>query len=170
MPAALRRPSLPLLMTAVTTIQEEEESPVLSYPMSASTTRSSPFSLRSSHSPVTPTIPITTTTTTTTTTSTTTETSYRRRHRRLQSLLFNKTPLTVSTKPASTMIPTTAMTTNDMDDTIADLEVSPVGFSDASDEERDDNDSEVDEMRTVVHVAKKVSLYRGRSFCWNQSC
>lgn len=56
-----------------------------------------------------------------------------------------------------------------MDHTVADLDLSPVGFSDASEEEySSENDSEAEEERAVVHVAQKVSVYRGRSFCWSQ--
>ncbi|KAF9102351.1 hypothetical protein BGX29_004697 [Mortierella sp. GBA35] len=58
----------------------------------------------------------------------------------------------------------------EMDHTVADLEVSPVGFSDASDAEVEtisSNDSEEDEDRTVVRVAQKISVYRGRSLCWS---
>jgi hypothetical protein len=56
-----------------------------------------------------------------------------------------------------------------MDDTVADLEVSPVGLSDASEEDEDyAEDSEEEEERAVVHVAQKISVYRGRSFCWSQ--
>ncbi|KAG0071528.1 hypothetical protein BGZ89_010360 [Linnemannia elongata] len=59
--------------------------------------------------------------------------------------------------------------TGGMDHTVADLELSPVGFSDASEEEySSENDSEAEEERAVVHVAQKVSVYRGRSFCWSQ--
>ncbi|KAF9544355.1 hypothetical protein EC957_012156 [Mortierella hygrophila] len=131
---ALRRPSLPLLMT-VPPIQEEEET-------SPSTTTSptrSPFSPRPSSGP-------------------------RRRNHAVPLATLNTTPL-LHTKPTTWV----CSSTNEMDHTVADLDLSPVGLSDASEEEySSENDSEAEEERAVVHVAQKVSMYRGRSFCWSQ--
>ncbi|KAG9067196.1 hypothetical protein KI688_011977 [Linnemannia hyalina] len=131
---ALRRPSLPLLMT-VPPIQEEEET-------SPSTTTSptrSPFSPRPSSGP-------------------------RRRNHAVALAALNTTPL-LHTKPTTLV----CSSTNEMDHTVADLDLSPVGLSDASEEEySSENDSEAEEERVVVHIAQKVSMYRGRSFCWSQ--
>ncbi|KAK3833716.1 MAG: hypothetical protein JOS17DRAFT_773340 [Linnemannia elongata] len=129
--SALRRPSLPLLMT-VQPIQEEEETSTATSP-----TRS-PFSPRPSSGP-------------------------KRRHHAVSLAILNTTPL--HTKPTTLA----CSPTNEMDHTIADLDLSPVAFSDASEEEySSENDSEAEEERAVVHVAQKVSVYRGRSFCWSQ--
>ncbi|KAF9152762.1 hypothetical protein BG015_004746 [Linnemannia schmuckeri] len=136
MTAALRRPSLPLLMT-VLPIQEEDETSTIS---TTSPTRM-PFSPRPSS-------------------------GLQRRHHAVSLAILDKTPLPTTTKRNT--FPLMISTMNEMDHTVADLEVSPVGFSDASEEEDSGEDSEEEEERAVVHIAQKISVYRGRSFCWSQ--
>ncbi|KAK3839061.1 MAG: hypothetical protein J3R72DRAFT_448054 [Linnemannia gamsii] len=142
MPSALRRPSLPLLMTTVVTpIQEEEETSTTS---ATTPTRRMTTALFSSRSKTM---------------------TASRRHTPSESIVLSKTlPL-----PLTTTITNTSMTATGMENTVADLDISPVGCSDVSASEGDDDDdSEEDEERAVVHVAQKLSLYRGRSFCWSQ--
>ncbi|KAG0286323.1 hypothetical protein BGZ96_009546 [Linnemannia gamsii] len=144
MTAALRRPSLPLSM-AVTPIQEEDEEETSSMTSTTSETRT-PFSPRPASGP-------------------------RRNHHHHDGVSF----IALDNIPFRTTKPTTdnatalvVSTLNEMDDTVADLEVSLVGLSDASEEEDYAEDSEEEEERAVVHVAQKISVYRGRSFCWSQ--
>ncbi|KAF9286909.1 hypothetical protein BGZ88_008840 [Linnemannia elongata] len=140
--AGSRRPSLPLLMT-VPPIQEEEET---SPSTTATLPTRSPFSPRPSSGP---------------------RRRHHHHHQAVSLAILNTTPL--HTKPTTTTTTLVCSPTNEMDHTVADLELSPVGFSDASEEEySSENDSEAEEERAVVHVAQKVSVYRGRSFCWSQ--